>query len=29
MEEAEEFLLKGVSECDTNPDIWLEMVEVR
>ncbi len=29
LEEAQEFLLKGISECDGNPDIWLEMVEVR
>ena len=27
--EAQEFLLKGISLEDTNPDIWLEMVEVR
>ena len=29
LEEAQEFLLKGLSACDANPDIWLEMVEVR
>jgi len=29
LEEAQEFLLKGISACNTNPDIWLEMVEVR
>ena len=28
LEEAQEFWLKGMSECDANPDIWLEMVEV-
>ena len=28
LEEAQEFLLKGISECEVNPDIWLEMVEV-
>lgn len=27
--EAQEFLNKGISLEDTNPDIWLEMVEVR
>jgi hypothetical protein len=29
MEEAQDFLLKGISECDTNPEIWLDMVEVK
>ena len=28
IEEVQEFLLKGISIEDTNPDIWLEMVEV-
>ena len=26
IEEAQDFLLKGISEYDKNPDIWLEMV---
>jgi hypothetical protein len=29
IEEAEEFLLIGISERDENPDVWLDMVEVR
>ena len=29
LDEAQEFLLKGISTCDANPDIWLEMVEER
>jgi hypothetical protein len=29
LEEAQGFLLQGISVCDTNPEIWLEMVEVR
>jgi hypothetical protein len=28
LEEAQGFLLKGISKSDTNPEIWLEMVEV-
>ena len=28
LEEAQEFLLKGISLKDTNPEIFLEMVEV-
>lgn len=28
IEEAQDFLLKGISLEDQNPDIWLEMVEV-
>lgn len=29
LEETQEFLLKGISMCGTNQEIWLEMVEVR
>lgn len=29
LEEAQEFLLKGICEGDTDPEIWLAMVEVR
>ena len=29
IEEVQEFLLKGISLQDTNPDIWLEMVKVQ
>lgn len=28
VEEAQDFLLKGMAEEDTNPDIWLDMLEV-
>ena len=28
VEEAQDFLLKGLSEDDTNPDIWFEMLAV-
>jgi hypothetical protein len=28
VEEAEDFLLKGIAECDVNPDVWLDMVAV-
>ncbi len=28
VEEAQDFLLKGISEYDTNSEIWLKMVEV-
>lgn len=28
IEEARAFLLKGISECDRNPEVWLEMVAV-
>lgn len=29
IEEAQDFLLKGIAEEDSNQDIWLEMVEVK
>lgn len=29
LEEAQEFLLIGISECNADPDVWLKMVEVR